>query len=151
MAPLTIEERALLSNLLRRANLEDSLAGDDTVVSCDSDWNVPSGSSMTDGSKRRCDESPEREPRAYGYTPQIQTGTPMPSMSCEQFGKTKRGTLIVLPEGLDSLMSCEQFGKTKRGTLIVLPEGLDSLAMWGRSVLEIWEVCHQGVDLFRVG
>eukprot|EP00435_Cladocopium_sp_Y103_P022843 s3691_g5.t1 len=120
MAPLSMEERALLSNLMRRANLEDSLAGEDTVVSCDSDWNVPSGSSMTDGSKRRCDESPEREPRAYGYTPQIQTGTPMPSLSVEQFGKTKRGTAIVLPEGLDSL------------------------AMWGRSVLEFGKFATKG-------
>ena len=116
----------MLSELLRRANFEDSLRCDDTVVSCDSDWAVPSDLSMTDASKRRCSESPEREIRGRGYVAETQTGVPMP-------------TLVQ-----------QTFGKTKRGTEIIMPEGLDSLAMWGRSVIEFGKFAPKGYTYSEV-
>ena len=110
MSPLTPEERLMLNSLMKRAHHEDALACDASVLSTDSDWNVTAA--MSDASKRRQDVSPEGEARVHGYGSFAQTGIPMPSMSFQSFGKTRRGTEIILPEGL-----CD-------------------LAMWGRSVVE---------------
>eukprot|EP00435_Cladocopium_sp_Y103_P028111 s667_g7.t1 len=112
MTPLTTEERLMMNHLMERARMEKALACDASVLSVDSDWNVPTGATMSDASKRRQDVSPEREARVHGYGSFAQTGVPMPSISLESFGKTKRGMTITLPEGLSDL------------------------AMWGRSVVE---------------
>lgn len=119
--PLSPEERQVLGELLRRVNIEDSLKCGNSVVSWDSDWAVPNGLSMTDASKRRCSESPQRERRYHGCVPETQIGVPMPSLVQQSFGRTKSGTEIVMPEGLDSL------------------------AMWGRSVIEFGKFAPKGV------
>eukprot|EP00435_Cladocopium_sp_Y103_P050731 s941_g15.t1 len=118
MTPLSTEERAVLDNLLRRAQMQETLACDAaSVLSTDTDWQV---ASMSDACKRRCDVSPERDPRVHGYADFSQTGAPLPS-------EVK-----------------EAFGKTKRGSPVLLPEGLSDLAMWGRSIVEFGKYESRG-------
>lgn len=115
--PLSPEERNVLEHLLRRVHLASNSPGEDepcpSVMSADSEWSVPCGTSMTDAAKRRFDVSPEREARQMKYT----------------------GTGLMSPPA-PPLVSKGLVGSTKRGTSIFLPEGIDDMAMWGRSILE---------------
>ena len=121
MAPLSAEERVMLNSLLQRLNAqsEDPRLPDESVISADTDWLVATQTSMTDASKRRLDTSPERELRNHGYCAP-KTGTPVDAMTCETYGKTKKGLTISLPEGLADL------------------------AMWGRSVIEFGKFQSRG-------
>lgn len=123
--PLSPEERNVLEHLLRRAHLASNAPGEEepcpSVMSADSDWSVPCGTSMTDAAKRRFDVSPEREARQMKYT----------------------GTGLMSPPA-PPLVSKGLVGSTKRGTSIFLPEGIDDMAMWGRSILEFGK--YESVD-----
>ena len=70
--PLSPEERNVLEHLLRRVHLASNSPGEEepcpSVMSADSEWSVPCGTSMTDAAKRRFDVSPEREARQMKYT-----------------------------------------------------------------------------------
>ena len=110
----------MLDSLLKRAHMEVQMDGNDSVLSADTDWNVPLPASMSDASKRRCDTSPERELRNHGYVDAATAGMPPP------------------------MVTRQSYGKTKRGLEIVLPEGLDDLAMWGRSVVEFGKFSNRG-------
>eukprot|EP00435_Cladocopium_sp_Y103_P021891 s1135_g5.t1 len=121
--PLTPEERNVLEHLLRRAHL--ATPGDEkgcpSVISADSDWSVPCGTSMTDAAKRRFDVSPEREARQVKYTGYESTSCVPPPLA---------------PRSL--------VGSTKRGQSIFLPEGIDDMPMWGRSILEFGKYEKRG-------
>ena len=123
-APLSAEERNVLEHLLRRASLSAQTGleeGCPSVISADDEWSVTGGMSMTDASKRRFENSPEREDRQVKYT-----GTGLMS--------------VAAPPSLSKAL----VGSTRRGQSIFLPEGIDDMSMWGRSILEFGKFEKRG-------
>eukprot|EP00435_Cladocopium_sp_Y103_P013345 s443_g3.t1 len=118
-APLSAEEQGVLYALMRRAGIS---VGSVDPAPCasemgESDWSVMSGAAMSDACKRRLEESPERQVQRSPY---IAPEAPLP-----------------FPDALPTHDSgVTSFGKTKRGNLVRLPNGVPSLEKWGRSVLE---------------
>ena len=123
MTPLTPEERRLLQELLARAELpipDADTEGSFSLVYDGSDWK--NTAAMTDACKRRQDVSPERLPRAAsGYTGFNVGDVPPPMPAAEM-----------------------TFGSTRRGQVIKLPPGINSLEMWGRTVLEFGKYISKG-------
>ena len=119
--PLSAEERSALQDLMRRAGISVSVLEDfpgDCDRGSDGGWSVmtPTPAAMTDASKRRLEESPER-PSSRPYAPGAMSAVPFPL------------------EGED-VPGVNVFGKTKKGLVIRLPEGVPSLGQWGRSILD---------------
>ena len=123
MTPLTPEERRLLQELLARAELpipDADTEGSFSLVYDGSEWK--NTAAMMDACKRRQDVSPERPLRtASGYTGFNVGDAPPPMPTTEM-----------------------TFGSTRRGQVIKLPPGINSLEMWGRTVLEFGKNISKG-------
>ena len=83
MTPLSSEEFAQLHSLWLRSHLSQAETGavHDGVQS-ESEWGVVTSAAMTDASKRRQEESPERNVRAVSYQGGMSQGeVPVPKSS----------------------------------------------------------------------
>ena len=127
--PLSAEERSVLHELMQRAGISVSVLEDfpgDCDRGSDGGWSMmtPTPAAMTDASKRRLEESPER-PSGRPYAPRAMCAAPSAL------------------EG-DDVPGMNVFGKAKKGLVVRLPEGVPSLGQWGRSILDFGKYASRG-------
>lgn len=110
--PLSAEEAKLLQELMQRAHLSEGVSNPGSA----------SVAAMTDASKRRLEDSPNRDRRTRGYQEKVEDHD-LPWQFCGS-------------PATDVSDQPVSFGKTPKGVPIELPEGVVSLDMWGRTILE---------------
>eukprot|EP00435_Cladocopium_sp_Y103_P017847 s883_g4.t1 len=139
LTPLSREEHELLKSLIARSQLAMSSSpiqdpGD--VASESSDWSVmQSLGAMSDGSKRRVSHSPEREVVSRGYCAVGHVEAPHTIVSGPPMTDLSHQALLGPPGNL---------GKTRRGTWIFLPPGVENLEAWGRCILDFGKYEQKG-------